>query len=367
MRSESPMNRADVQPIAIGLITGDGIGPELVAAARRVLDAATTDITPGLMYYEEDAGAGTFERTGIAMAADTLERLAGSTYAAIFKGPTGLPTVRHADGTEAGLLGGLLRTGLDTYANVRPIRLLEGARSPLRAQAGTVDYIIVRENTEGLYLSRGKGVGTETAVADQMLVTRLGVERIARYAFDLARTRNGAPADGVRRVTVVDKSNVLRSFAFFRQITTEVATDYPDIELTFRYADAAAHDLVLNPQYFDILVMENLLGDILSDLGAATVGGLGMCGSGNIGSYHAYFEPVHGSAPELVGRNVANPISQIMSGAMMLEHLGLTTAAFRIRTGVERALSEGTVVFDEAAHPTCGTQGVADAVIAQLL
>lgn len=352
--------------LAIAVIGGDGIGPELVAAARRVLDAVTTEMSPNLLYVEEDAGAGTFERTGNNIAEDTLERLLGSTYAAIFKGPTGMPSVRRADGTEAGLLGGVLRTGLDTYANVRPIRLFSGVRSPLRLQDGSIDYAIVRENTEGLYLSRGKGVATDTAVADQMLVTRHGVERVARFAFDLARTRSGAPADGVRRLTVVDKSNVLRTFAFFRQVTTEVAADYPDVELTFRYADAAAHDLVIAPQYFDVLVMENLLGDILSDLGAATVGGLGMCGSANIGDHHAYFEPTHGSAPDLAGRDIANPISQILSGAMMLDYVGLPAAAARIRTAVERSLASGSVVFNSSGQPTCGTQAVADAVIAHL-
>jgi len=359
-------DRAGGQHLTIAIIVGDGIGPELLAAARRVLDAATAEISPKLLYVEEDAGASTFERTGTSIADDTLQRLVGPTYAAILKGPTGLPAVRRPDGTEAGLLGGVLRSGLDTYANVRPIRLLHGAGSPLRSHAGAVDYVIVRENTEGLYLSRGKGVGTDNAVADQLLVTRHGVERVARFAFDLARTRNGAPADGVRRVTVVDKSNVLRTYAFFRQVTTEVAADYPDIELTFRYADAAAHDLILTPQYFDVLVMENFLGDILSDLGAATVGGLGMCGSANVGDHHAYFEPIHGSAPDLAGRDTANPISQIMSGAMMLDYLGLPAAAARVRRGVERSLAEGSVSFDHSGRPTCGTQAVADTVIAHL-
>ncbi|CAM02471.1 3-isopropylmalate dehydrogenase [Saccharopolyspora erythraea NRRL 2338] len=245
----------------IAVIPGDGIGPELVRSAVEVLRAAAgRDVE--LRFTSEDAGADAFRRTGSAMSAATLERIR-TRYHGVLKGPVGLPGVRHPDGTEAGLLGGVLRGGLDTYANVRPIALLPGVDAPLRGTA--VDYVIVRENTEGLYLSRGRGVGNDRACADQLLMTRHGVERVVVHAFELATRRTGAPADGVRRVTCVDKSNVLRSFAFFREVFDEVATRYPQVEADHRYADAAGHDLVADPGRFDVLVMENFLGDILSD------------------------------------------------------------------------------------------------------
>ena len=227
------------------------------------------------------------------------------------------------DGTEAGLLGGVLRKGLDLYANVRPIRLFPEVATALAGKrAGDIDYVIVRENTEGIYFSRGSGEVTPEGVKDTIVTTRVGTERIVRFAFELARTRNGAPQDGVKRVTCVDKSNVLRSFALFRQVFQEVGEQYPDIEKQCLYADAAAQALVLWPERFSVIVCENFLGDIFSDLGAATAGGLGFCGAANIGARHAMFETTHGSAPSLAGQNKANPIAQILAGAMMLNHLG---------------------------------------------
>ncbi|MET7641269.1 isocitrate/isopropylmalate family dehydrogenase [Streptomyces sp. NPDC005438] len=348
----------------IGLIHGDGIGPELVDAARRVLDVAVEG-EADLEYHEEQGGAGTYAATGEPLGEGALERVR-TRYAATLKGPVGLPGVRRPDGTEAGLLGGVLRGGLDAYANIRPISAIPGVRTPLRPESGPIDYVIVRENTEGLYLSRGLGVGNDRAYSDQLLMTRHGVERVVRAAFDLARRRPGAPEDGVSRVTCVDKSNVIRSYAFFRQVFTEVAREYPDIEADHRYADAAGHDLVMTPGHFDVLVMENFLGDILSDVGAATVGGLGMCPSGNVGDHGAYFEPIHGSAPTLAGRDRANPTSQILSAAMLLDHLGLTDPARRVREAVRSAFASGAVSLDSRGIPDVGTRGVAEAVCARL-
>jgi len=350
--------------LTIGVIPGDGIGPELVDSAVAVLDAACAD-GPRLEYRYEDGGAATYARTGEALSAGALARIRDE-YAAVLKGPVGLPEVRRPDGTEAGVLGGILRGGLDTYANVRPIRLLPGAATPLRPESGPVDYVIVRENTEGLYLSRGLGVGNDRAVSDQLLLTRTGVERVVRYAFELARTRPGAPADGVHRVTCVDKSNVLRSFAFFRRIFDEVAAAYPGIEADHRYADAAGHDLVADPGHFDVLVMENLLGDVLSDVGAATVGGLGMCPAGNIGDHAAYFEPIHGSAPAIAGQDRANPTSQILSAALMLAHLGHTGPARAIERAVATAFADGAIRLDAHGRPEGGTASVTRAVLAAL-
>ena len=347
------------------MIRGDGIGPELVDSAVDVLSAVAEREGLDLTFSTEPGGAATYRETGHAMPPEALARLRNE-YDAILKGPVGLPDVRKEDGTEAGLLGGVLRIGLDTYANVRPIRLLPGVRTPVRFDPGEIDYVIVRENTEGLYLSRGAGVGNDRAAADQLMVTREGCERIVRFAFELARTRSGAPADGRRRVTCVDKSNVLRSFAFFRGVYDEVAADYPDIERDYRYSDAAAHDLVADPAHFDVIVTENFLGDILSDLGAATVGGLGMCPSANIGRTAAYFEPVHGSAPTIAGTGQANPTSQILSAGMLLDHLGEHGAAGRIRQAVAAAYAEGAIALDERGRPVGGTRAATQAVVDRL-
>ena len=343
------------------LIKGDGIGPELVDAAVAVLGAV--ERSAGGFHLELDlheGGAELYRQAGYNLASQSLQaiRLADATM----KGPVGLPDVRFPDGTEAGVLGGVLRTGLDTYANVRPVRLLPGVPTPLKAEPGEIDYVIVRENTEGLYLSRGKGIATESAVADTMMITRKGTERIARYAFDLALKRSGAPSDGVRRGTCVDKSNVLASFAFFRRVFDEVGEGYPGIEREYLYADAAAQALVVRPQHFDVLVMENFLGDILSDLGGGTIGGIGLCPSGNIGDEHAYFEPIHGSAPDIAGQDRANPISQVLTLAMMLDHLGERAAARLVRDAVSGALESGRLRIGDHGQPVGGTRAAGETI-----
>jgi isocitrate/isopropylmalate dehydrogenase len=286
-----------------------------------------------------------------------------ATADATLKGPVGLPEVRHPDGTEAGLLGGILRNGLDLYANVRPIALLPGVESRLRAEPGEIDYVIVRENTEGLYASRGKGVGARDAMADTLLVTRHGCERVARYAFELARRRGGAPADGVSRVTCVDKANVLRSMHFFRSVFLDVAADHPDIEAECRYVDAMAQALCLQPEHFDVIVTESMFGDILSDLGGATVGGIAFCPGANIGDSRAYFEPIHGSAPGIAGQGRANPISQILAAALMLDHLGHPAEGDAVRGAVRDALAAGAVRTRRDGSAIGGTTAVTAAVV----
>lgn len=278
---------------------------------------------------------------------------------AVFKGPAGLPGRRSALGTESGVLGGLLRPALEAYANVRPIRSWDGApRLPLGSQE--VDYVIIRENLEGLYASRAGGARSHDAAADVLLVTRAGTERIARYAFGMARRR----ASGMVRptVTCVDKANVLPSHAFFRQVVKEIAADYPDVELRVAHADAVAQALVLEPSSFDVLVMENFLGDILSELGAATVGGVGMQPSANVGAKHAYFEPAHGSAPSLAGQDRANPVGQILALAMLLEHLDEVEAARALERAVRLAFATGTLALDATGCPEAGTTAAAAAV-----
>tara|TARA_Y100000996_G_scaffold91554_3_gene64492 strand:+ start:22082 stop:23152 length:1071 start_codon:yes stop_codon:yes gene_type:complete len=335
-------------------INGDGIGPELMNAASLVLRSIETRFKTFRLEIDiEPGGALHFKNTGSNLSIDTLNAIRNAD--ATMKGPVGLPEVRLSDGTEAGVLGGVLRTGLDTYANIRPIRLLPGVLAPINANPGEVDYVIVRENTEGLYLSRGKGVQTDTAAADTLMITRKGTERVVRRAFQIAEKRNGSPRDGIRRVTCVDKANVLPSMAFFRRIFDEVGETFPQIQKEHLYSDAAAQELVLNPNRFDVLVMENFIGDILSDLGGATVGGIGLCSSGNIGDEHAYFEPIHGSAPDIAGMDKANPISQILTLAMMYDYLGEISAGDAIRIAVNDALRSGELKINRLGQPESGT------------
>ncbi|MBI2872703.1 MAG: isocitrate/isopropylmalate dehydrogenase family protein [Chloroflexi bacterium] len=347
------------------VIRGDGIGPELVDSALAVLDAVERHSGGFHLELEfHEGGAAQYQRVGQALTPDSLDACRKAD--AILKGPVGLPWVQRPDGTEAGLLGGILRNGLDLYANVRPIKLFPGIPAPIKREPGQVDYVIVRENTEGLYLSRGLGVGNDNAVADVMLMTRPGVERIARFAFDLARTRNGAPKDGVRRVTCVDKSNVLRSMAFFRRVYDEVGERYPDVQRDYLYSDACAQALVMEPERFDVLVMENFLGDLLSDLGGGTVGGLGLCPSGNYGDRIAYFEPIHGSAPTLAGKDRASPLSQIGCLAMLLDKVGEAKAARQVETAIWRALESGALKMGADGCPVGGTRAATQAVIEHL-
>ncbi len=346
----------------IAVLKGDGIGPEIIDAALRVL--AAVEKRSGqfhLNFQFHEAGASYYRRTGTNLSQETFA--ACQQADAIFKGPMGLPEVRNPDGTEAGILGGVLRKGLDLYANIRPIRLFPEVNSALAGKrAGDIDYVIVRENTEGAYFSRGQGEVTPEGVRDIISITRAGTERIVRYAFELARKHSGAPQDQVKRVTCIDKSNVLRGFVLFRQIFLEIGEQYPDIEKDCLYADAAAQALVLWPERFTAIVCENFLGDIFSDLGAATAGGLGFCGAANIGDAHAMFETTHGSAPTLAGKNKANPLSAILAAAMMLEHLGETAAKERIVEAVETVCSEKKVWIDSNGCPVEGTSAVAEAV-----
>ncbi|HZU77260.1 MAG TPA: isocitrate/isopropylmalate family dehydrogenase [Dehalococcoidia bacterium] len=345
------------------VIEGDGIGPEVIAAALPALHAAAHAAGFVLELEPQPAGAGLYQWTGTAMSRETFELC--RTADAVLKGPVGLPGVRTPDGTEAGLLGGVLRRGLDLYANLRPIRLLDGVASPLAGRKpGEIDYAIVRENTEGLYIARGLGVATPDAVADTMLITRRGTERVARFALDLAHSGHGAPRDRVKRLTCVDKANVLRGYAFFRAVVAEVAAEYPDVEVEYRYVDAMAQALVLEPDRFDVVLCENFIGDILSDLGGATVGGLGFCPSGNIGEHGAYFEPIHGSAPDIAGRDLANPVATLLSGAMLLDHLGEFDAAASVRAAVSEALRRGVITSRPDGTLASGCRAAGEAIAA---
>jgi 3-isopropylmalate dehydrogenase len=344
-------------------LPGDGIGPEIVDASVRVLEAVEEKLgTFQLEFRSEQAGSETFIRTGQPISEELVQLLLTDADA-VLKGPHGLPHVRTATGTEAGGIGGVLRLRLDLFANVRPVRLLPSVPSPVRFEPGQIDYVIVRENTEGLYASRDNGVMNRWAASDILFMTRPGIERVVRKAFELAQSRNGAPLDHVKRVTCVDKANILKSMAFWRGIFTEIAQEYPDIESDYMYSDAAGQALVMDPSRFDVLVMENFVGDMLSDVGGATVGGIGMCPSGNIGDRYAYFEPIHGSAPTIAGQDKANPLSQILSAAMLLDWLGEAEGADVIRSAVYVSLATGTLAVGTDGRPVGGTTKATDAIL----
>jgi 3-isopropylmalate dehydrogenase len=354
------------------VVRGDGIGPEVCDSAVRVVTEAVGKSRLDLV--DLPAGAVHFQKTGTALPEETFQACAKAD--AILHGAAGIPGVVYADGTEAGIEFGLkLRFRLDIYANVRPIKLYPNVVSPLRGrEAGSIDYVILRENTEGLYAARGGGNLLHNDIAtDTMVITRKGTERIVRKAFELSRQRNGALLDGKRRVTCCDKANVLRSYAFFRSVFDDVARDYPDIETDYAYADAIMVHMVKRPDFYDVIVTENMFGDIISDLGAVSVGGMGMSPSAELGDDNGFFQAAHGSAPDIAGQNVANPIGTILAGAMMLKWLGdrkgdkaMSMASQRIEEAVEEVMSKGDVLprdvggnssTTEITEAVCGALG----------
>lgn len=333
----------------IAVVHGDGIGPEVARAAVAVLQAGVQ--TGTLHFVEYPAGATHFLETGDSFPATSFEGCRGAD--AILHGAAGIPGVVHPDGTEAGLDFTLsLRFKLDLYANVRPIRLYKGVPSPL-GHPGSIDYVIVRENSEGLYAARGAGALLREEVAvDTLVQTRKGIERIVRFAFDLARSRNGSPKDGRRRVTCCDKANVLRTYAFFRSVFDEVAKDYPDIEAEHVLVDAMTVHLVNKPSHFDVIVTENMFGDIISDLGAATVGGMGMSPSEEVGDGIGFFQASHGSAPDIAGKGLANPYGTILAAILMLRRLDRRYRDDRLRLGADRMEAAVCAGLEDAALRT---------------
>ncbi len=307
----------------IALLPGDGIGPECMDATRIVLDRIVAEV-PGLdlIFTSHRAGAELYRETGETMPASVLEDCLDAD--AVLLSAIGLPDVRLPDGTEVQptmMMG--LRRALDVHSAVRPIKLYPGAPCVLKDTGPGIDFIVIRENLEGLFASFGGGgrVGNEVAT-DTMVITRRGTSRVSDFAFRLARRRQGRPSDGKKMVTCVDKANVFRSMAFFREVFYDTSKSYPEIEAGAVYVDAMSLYMVQNPWDFDVLVMENQFGDILSDLGAGLVGGLGLGPSAEIGEEHGLFQPSHGTAPQIAGKNIANPMATILSAAMMLDWLG---------------------------------------------
>lgn len=372
MRNRTDPGGEPPESYRIAVVPGDGIGPEVTDAAVQVLaHAIGSDVS--MLFESWQAGADLYRRTGTALPDETLA--ACRSAHAVLHGAAGLPDVQFPDGTEAGQDFSMkTRAALDLYANVRPIRLMRGApRRQVGVEPGQLDFTIVRENTEGLYAARGGGNLLRGELAtDTLVVTRKGVERIVHRAAGIAAAGRGAPADGIRRVTVVDKANVLRSYAFFREVADAVLEQYPDVEVEHVIVDAMTVHMLERPQHFDVIVCENIFGDILSDLGAAMMGGLGLAPSGETGADHGMFQGSHGSAPAIAGRGLANPVACVLSGAMMLEWLGdrhgddrLAVAALRIRTATESVLADGRHITPDIGGQG-STRACADAICTAL-
>jgi len=345
---------------SIAVLPGDGIGSEVMAEGVRVLravEALLRGVTFGLS--EHPVGAAEYLRNGSPLPESSFE--ACEKADAILLGAMGLPSVRWPDGKEMTPQIDL-RERLDLYNGVRPIRLYHELHSPLKKyRAGEIDFIIVRESTEGLFSSRLSQSQNANEVTDVMRITRKGSERICRAAFRLAQSRR-------QLCTLVDKANVLPSMAYLRSIFNEVAKEFPDVKTEHIYVDAAALFLVQKPHRFDVLVTENMFGDILSDLAAGLVGGMGMAASADLGDKHAVFQPSHGSAPDIAGKGIANPIATILSVALMLEwfdHPETKRGAEMIRRAVETVLSHPENRTSDLGG-TLSTRAMGDLVVNQL-
>ncbi len=334
----------------IAVFEGDGIGPEIMAPTLRVLNAAAESVDAGEFSFESvPAGAAHYAETGVALPPDSLT--AARRADAVLLSAMGLPDVRYPDGTEISPQIEL-RMVLQLYAGVRPVFVLPGANCPLKdPRAPEIDFVLIRESTEGLFASIGRGELIDDQEARETLsITRETSEKLFDFAFHLARQRKRTGI-GKGEVTCVDKANVFKAFAFFRGIFFERAEKCPDIAASAEYVDAIAMRFVQKPWDYDVLVTENMFGDILSDLGAGIMGSLGLAPSADIGDTHAVFQPCHGSAPDIAGQGVANPMAMILSAAMMVDWLGhrhelpdLIACGERIRRAVGQVLLEGSAL-----------------------
>jgi 3-isopropylmalate dehydrogenase len=342
----------------IAVIPGDGIGIEVTNAALEVMREAERAVGGFRCNYQTlPAGAFCYRDTGESLPKETVDR--SDQADAIFLGACGWPEIRYPDGTEIRPQVEL-RFIFDLYAGVRPIRFFPGLPKVLaNLQDKPIDLIIIRESTEGLFASRGTGKNREVAT-ETLVITRRTTERLMRFGFNLARQRKAQGHPG--QLLCVDKANIFSSMAFMRAIYEEVGAGFPDVEKGAMYVDAAALNLVRQPWAFDVMVMENMYGDILSDLGAGLIGGMGMAPSGDIGDDHAVFQPSHGTAPDIAGKGIANPIAMILSGAMMYRWLAdrkqmaiLNQAAERIEQAVARFLETGDrLPYDQGGRAKTG-------------
>jgi 3-isopropylmalate dehydrogenase len=342
------------RPQRIAVVPGDGIGPEVTREAVLVLEHLRETHGVALEFTHFDWGADKFLKEGVTLPDGALEMLSRE-FDAVLAGAFGDPRVPTNQHAEDILLG--MRRGLDLYVNLRPVKLLHPRLTPLRDRSTEdIDFVVFRENTEGAYCGAGgflkKGTPDEVATQEE-LNTRKGVERIVVAAFEYAR------AKGKRRVTMADKSNVQRFGGdLWQRVFKEVSARYADIEANHQYVDAMTMFMVLDPKQYGVVVTNNLFGDILTDLGAALQGGLGLAASGNIHPGRvSLFEPVHGSAPPLAGRGVANPAGAILSAALMLEYLGHTGAAADLERAVRDSVAAGETTRDLGGSLSTGAAG----------
>jgi isocitrate dehydrogenase (NAD+) len=330
----------------ISVISGDGIGPEIMQASIRVLDA----LECGLEYEHVEAGLGALEKHGNLLPEPTLESIRRNRVA--LKGPLTTPV-----GKGFRSINVTLREIFDLYANVRPVVSMHGTR----ARYDDIDIITVRENTEGAYLAADSKISEDGNTAEsKMVITRKGSERVTRYAFDLARRA------GRKKVTLVHKANILKTVSgLFLDVAREVSEGYPDIVCEEMIVDATCMKLVMDPHQFDVIVTTNLFGDIISDLCAGLVGGLGLAPGANIGTEAAIFEAVHGSAPDIAGKKIANPCALLLSAVQMLSHLGMQDRAVRLQQAITQTIADG-----DRTTPDLGgagnTDSFADAIIERI-
>jgi tartrate dehydrogenase/decarboxylase/D-malate dehydrogenase len=345
---------------SIAVIPGDGIGPEVITSARAVLDAVAGKHGIELCYTDFDWSCERYTREGAMMPSEGIETL--REFDAILLGAVGWPGVPD----HVSLWGLLIpiRRAFRQYVNLRPIKVFDGVESPLRV-TGEVDFVVVRENVEGEYSEIGgrmnRGFPDEMAVQESVF-TRVGVSRIADFAFELARSRR-------KYVTSATKSNgIVHTLPFWDEVVAERAALFPDVRTDSEHIDALAAKFVLQPQRFDVVVGSNLFGDILSDLAAAVAGSIGIAPSANLDptkEYPSMFEPVHGSAPDIAGRGIANPVGAVWSAALMLEHLGHTAAAGEVLAAMEATLAKPETRTGDLGG-TASTAEVTEALVAQL-
>ncbi len=348
-----------MQNYSLAIVPGDGIGHEIVPAALKTLDKVATISGFEINYTFFEWGAGYYKKYGHFMPENGLETL--NKFDAILFGAVGLPDVD--DTLPAKDYTFKVRTGFEQYVNFRPIRTFPGVTRPLRTRE-EIDFVVVRENTEGEFVQVGNQVQPEKPGGmgiDTSIFTRKGTERIARYAFKLAQQRK-------KKVTAITKSNTLiNSLTFWDRVIAEVSREFPDIEFETMYIDNCSANFVLRPERFDVVLTTNLFGDILSDLGGAIMGSLGLAGSGNINpekDYPSMFEPIHGSAPDIAGTGIANPVGTIWSVALLLRHIGQNKAADLLMNAVDNTLRSGIQTVDIGGKAS--TMEFADAVVKNL-
>jgi 3-isopropylmalate dehydrogenase len=351
----------------IAVLPGDGIGPEVMAPALEILRKVEAKAGLAFRFTEAPAGANNYLATGKSISDATLKLCAEAD--AILLGACGLPSVRYPDNTEI-MPQVELRFHFDLYAGVRPARLVPGVPSPIvGADTRGIDLVVIRESTEGLFASMGKGLVTENDARETLVITRKTSERLFEFSFRLAERRKARGRPGA--LTCVDKANVFKAFAFFREMFDEAAKRHPAVKTDRLYVDACSAMLVRRPWDFDVMVMENMFGDILSDLTAGLIGGMGMAPSADIGDRHAVFQPCHGTAPDIMGQGKANPTAMILSAAMMLDWLadkhGLESAAEaseRIERAVDKTFAGGVKPIEFGGSN--GTADIAKGVLAAL-